>query len=161
MLSQDKDIYLKSAQSLFEKGEYDNAQKALNVYITVYYGIADELADKIETCISLTKRAEKAIVKQEIASAINSYKNILLINPNDPIAKGKIEELEELQIKEEAKETIASTIENNKNRQSATTTLQELQKNGSDKQIGTLATKNKPYKLKKHRFTADLGLGYY
>ena len=93
-MSQNKEIYLKSAYALFEKGEYDNAQKALNIYVGVYHGDASGLANKIQQCKDFMDKAENAIVRQQIKDAIDYYRGVLSINPNDPIAKKKIADLE-------------------------------------------------------------------
>lgn len=92
-MSQNKENYLKSAYALFEKGEYDNAQKALNVYVSVFDGDASELANKIQQCKDFVKKAENAIARQQIKDAIDYYRGVLSINPNDPIAKKKIADL--------------------------------------------------------------------
>ena len=93
-MSQNKESYLKSAYALFEKGEYDNAQKALNIYVGVYHGDASGLANKIQQCKDFMDKAENAIVRQQIKDAIDYYRGVLSINPNDPIAKKKIADLE-------------------------------------------------------------------
>ena len=92
--SQEKEDYLSSAYALFEKGDYNNAQKALNVYVSVFNGEASDLAYKLQQCLTLKDKAEDAIAKQQIKDAINYYSGILSINSNDPIAKKKIEDLE-------------------------------------------------------------------
>ena len=92
--SQEKEKYLSSANKSFKKGDYNNAQKALNIYINHYKCDAPDLANKIQQCMTLRKKAEDAIVKQQIADAIEYYRCILSINPNDPIAKKKIADLE-------------------------------------------------------------------
>ena len=94
--SQEKEKYLSSANKSFKKGDYNNAQKALNIYINHYKCDAPDLANKIQQCMTLRKKAEDAIAKQQIADAIEYYRCILSINPNDPIAKKKIEDLEEI-----------------------------------------------------------------
>lgn len=93
-MSQNKETYLKSAYASFEKGEYDNAQKALNIYVGVYHGIASGLANKIQQCKDFMNKAESAIARQQIKDAIDYYRGVLSINPNDPIAKKKIADLE-------------------------------------------------------------------
>ena len=93
-MSQNKESYLKSAYASFEKGEYDNAQKALNIYVGVYHGDASGLANKIQQCKDFMDKAENAIVRQQIKDAIDYYRGVLSINPNDPIAKKKIADLE-------------------------------------------------------------------
>lgn len=92
--NQDKESYLKSAYELFEAGKYDNAQKALNIYVGVYHGDASVLANKIQQCKDFMDKAENAIVRQQIKDAIDYYIAVLSINPNDPIAKKKIADLE-------------------------------------------------------------------
>lgn len=92
--SQEKEDYLSSAYTLFEKGDYNNAQKALNVYVSVFNGDASDLAYKIQQCLTLKNKAEDAIAKQQITDAINYYRGILSINTNDTIAKKKLEDLE-------------------------------------------------------------------
>ena len=92
-MSQNKESYLKSAYASFEKGEYDNAQKALNIYVSVFDGDASELANKIQQCKDFVDKAENAIARQQIKDAIGYYRGVLSINPNDPIAKKKIADL--------------------------------------------------------------------
>lgn len=92
-MSQNKESYLKSAYASFEKGEYDNAQKALNVYVSAFDGDASELANKIQQCKDFMNKAESAIDRQQIKDAIDYYRGVLSINPNDPIAKKKIADL--------------------------------------------------------------------
>lgn len=92
--SQNKEDYLSSAYASFEKGEYDNAQKALNVYVSAFDGDASELANKIQQCKDFMNKAESAIARQQIKDAIDYYRCVLSINPNDPIAKKKIADLE-------------------------------------------------------------------
>lgn len=92
-MSQNKESYLKSAYASFEKGEYDNAQKALNIYVGVYHGDASGLANKIQQCKDFVDKAENAIARQQIKDAIDYYRGVLSINPNDPIAKKKIADL--------------------------------------------------------------------
>ena len=92
-MSQNKESYLKSAYASFEKGEYDNAQKALNVYVSAFDGDASELANKIQQCKDFMNKAESAIARQQIKDAIDYYRGVLSINPNDPIAKKKIADL--------------------------------------------------------------------
>lgn len=92
-MSQNKENYLKSAYASFEKGEYDNAQKALNVYVSAFDGDASELANKIQQCKDFVDKAENAIARQQIKDAIDYYRGVLSINPNDPIAKKKIADL--------------------------------------------------------------------
>lgn len=92
--SQNKEDYLSSAYASFEKGEYDNAQKALNVYVGVFYGDASDLVYKIQQCITFKNKAEDAIAKQQITDAINYYRRILSINPNDPNIQNKINKLQ-------------------------------------------------------------------
>lgn len=92
-MSQNKESYLKSAYASFEKGEYDNAQKALNIYVSVFDGDASELANKIQQCKDFVDKAENAIARQQIKDAIDYYRGVLSINPNDPIAKKKIADL--------------------------------------------------------------------
>lgn len=91
--SQNKEDYLSSAYTSFERGEYDNAQKALNVYVSVFDGDASDLAYKIQQCKTFKDKAEEAIARQQIKDAINYYRSVLSINPNDPIAKKKIADL--------------------------------------------------------------------
>ena len=93
-MSQNKETYLKSAYASFEKGEYDNAQKSLNIYVGVYHGVASGLANKIQQCKDFMNKAESAIARQQIKDAIDYYRGVLSINPNDPVAKKKIEDLE-------------------------------------------------------------------
>lgn len=93
-MSQNKETYLKSAYASFEEGEYDNAQKALNIYVGVYHGVASGLANKIQQCKDFMNKAESAIARQQIKDAIDYYRGVLSINPNDPIAKKKIADLE-------------------------------------------------------------------
>ena len=93
-MSQNKETYLKSAYASFEKGEYDNAQKALNIYVGVYHGVASELKNKIQQCKDFVDKAENAIARQQIKVAIDYYRRILSINPKDSITKRKISELE-------------------------------------------------------------------
>lgn len=91
--SQNKEDYLSSAYTSFERGEYDNAQKALNVYVSVFGGDASDLAYKIQQCKTFMDKAEDAIARQQIKDAIDYYRGVLSINPNDPIAKKKIADL--------------------------------------------------------------------
>lgn len=93
-MSQNKESYLKSAYASFEKGEYDNAQKALNVYVRVYHGDASELANKIQQCKDFMNKADSAIARQQIKDAIDYYRGVLSINPNDPNIQNKINELQ-------------------------------------------------------------------
>ena len=95
--SQDKELYLKTAKTQFEKGEYANAQKSLNVFVAAFNGRADELASKIEECLSLTAKAEDAIYKQDMSVAIDNYRKILSINPKDPNARNRVAEFEKSQ----------------------------------------------------------------
>lgn len=101
--SQNKEDYLSSAYTSFERGEYDNAQKALNVYVSVFDGDASDLAYKIQQCLTLNNKAEEAIARQQIKDAINYYRSVLSINPNDPIAKKKVEGLEKSEKNEKSK----------------------------------------------------------
>lgn len=101
--SQEKEDYLSSAYALFEKGDYNNAQKALNVYVSVFNGDASDLAYKIQQCLTLKNKAEDVIAKQQISDAISYYRSILIINSNDPIAKKKVEGLEKSEKNEKSK----------------------------------------------------------
>lgn len=92
-MSQNEETYLKSAYALFEAGEYDNAQSALNIYVSQFDGDASELANKIQQCKDFMNKAENAIDRQQIKDAIDYYRGVLSINPNDPIAKKKIADL--------------------------------------------------------------------
>lgn len=92
--NQDKESYLKSAYELFEAGKYDNAQSVLNIYFSQFDGDASVLANKIQQCKDFMDKAENAIVRQQIKDAIDYYIAVLSINPNDPIAKKKIADLE-------------------------------------------------------------------
>ncbi len=94
--SQDNAKYLKTAKMQFEKGEYANAQKSLNVYVALD-GRADELASKIKKCLSLTAKAEDALYKQDMNVAIENYRKLLSINPKDPIARKRVAEFEKSQ----------------------------------------------------------------
>lgn len=108
--SQEKEDYLSSAYTLFEKGDYNNAQKALNVYVSVFSGEASDLAYKIQQCLTLKNKAEDAIAKQQIKDAINYYSGILSINPKDPNVQNKINKLQAI-INNSHKENQANTIE--------------------------------------------------
>lgn len=96
-----KEYYLKNAYNFFEKGDYNNAQKALNIYFTGFvvdesdstYQDASELKNKIQQCKDFVDKAENAIARQQIKDAIDYYRGVLSINPNDPIAKKKIADL--------------------------------------------------------------------
>lgn len=93
-MSQNEETYLKSAYALFEEGKYDNAQSVLNIYVSQFSDDASELANKIQQCKDFMDKAENAIVRQQIKDAIDYYRGVLSINPNDPIAKKKIADLE-------------------------------------------------------------------
>lgn len=96
----DRSEYLQAARKNYASGNYENAQKALNVYRNVYKGEADDLAQRIERCLLLTKQAEEATEKQLINNAINIYNEVLLINHDDPIVKEKIIKLKKTQIEQ-------------------------------------------------------------
>ena len=97
-----KEYYLKNAYNFFEKGDYNNAQKALNIYFTGFvvdesdstYQDASELKNKIQQCKDFVDKAENAIARQQIKVAIDYYRRVLSINPKDSITKRKISELE-------------------------------------------------------------------
>ena len=108
--SQEKEKYLSSANKSFKKGDYNNAQKALNIYINHYKGDVPDLAYKIQQCMTLRKKAEDAIAKQQIADAIEYYRCILAINYNDPIAKKKIEDLETSAINDKTGTLVYNTV---------------------------------------------------
>lgn len=93
-MSQNKESYLKSAYALFEKGEYDNAQTVLYVYINHFKGDASDLAYKIQQCKDFMNKADSAIVRQQIKDAIDYYRGVLSINPKDPNVQNKINKLQ-------------------------------------------------------------------
>lgn len=94
---EDYKIYLEQAQSFFSEGEYTKAHKALNVYVQMTNDKQFELETKISQCFNYENLAKSAKENNNYTMAINYYNKIIQINPADPNAKGKIEEIRILQ----------------------------------------------------------------
>lgn len=110
VIAQDFNWYLQSAQNKFDLGDYENAQKALNVYAVVTGQSETDLSVRITTALQLLKSAQTSTDNQEYAHAITLYNQVLLINPKDPHVKDKIIKLQSF-INNTPKENQSNAIE--------------------------------------------------
>lgn len=95
VLAQDYNTYLQSAQNNFNLGDYENAQKALMIYVKMTGQSETNLSVKITTAIELLKTAQISTDNQKYAHAITLYKQVLSINPKDPNISIKIKNIED------------------------------------------------------------------
>lgn len=110
IMAQDYNAYLQSAQNKFDLGDYENAQKALKIYVEMTGQSETNLSERITTAIKLLKNAQISTDDQKYAHAITLYKQVLSINPNDPNVQNKINKLQAI-INNSHKENQANTIE--------------------------------------------------
>lgn len=110
IMAQDYNAYLQSAQNKFDIGDYENAQKALKIYVEMTGQSEANLSARITTAIKLLKNAQISTDDQKYAHAITLYKQVLSINPKDPKVQNKINKLQAI-IKNSHKENQANTIE--------------------------------------------------
>lgn len=94
IMAQDYNAYLQSAQNNFNLGDYENAQKALKIYVKMTGQSETNLSVKITTAIELLKTAQISTDNQKYAHAITLYKQVLSINPKDPNIQNKINKLQ-------------------------------------------------------------------
>lgn len=89
--------YLYNAQKQFTAGEYVNARKSITIYHEMIGKETErDFADKISSCIDYIHKAEDAKKKQLYTSAIEFYKLVQGINPNDSKVTGEISLLQTL-----------------------------------------------------------------
>lgn len=89
--------YLHNAQKQFTAGEYVNAKKSLTVYHEMIgYTKETGFANKIDLCIEYLHKAEEEKNRQFYSSAIEYFKLVIGINPNDPKVSKEIELLQNL-----------------------------------------------------------------
>ena len=110
IMAQDYNAYLQSAQNKFDIGDYENAQKALKIYVEMTGQSETNLSARITTAIKLLKNAQISTDDQKYAHAITLYKQVLSINPKDPNVQNKINKLQAIIINSH-KENQANTIE--------------------------------------------------
>lgn len=110
IMAQDYNAYLQSAQNKFDLGDYENAQKALKIYVEMTGQSETNLSERITTAIKLLKNAQISTDDQKYAHAITLYKQVLSINPKDPNVQNKINKLQAI-INNSHKENQANTIE--------------------------------------------------
>ena len=96
IMAQDYNAYLQSAQNKFDLGDYENAQKALKIYVEMTGQSETNLSERITTAIKLLKNAQISTDDQKYAHAITLYKQVLSINPKDPNVQNKINKLSKL-----------------------------------------------------------------
>ena len=94
IMAQDYNAYLQSAQNKFDLGDYENAQKALKIYVEMTGQSETNLSERITTAIKLLKNAQISTDDQKYAHAITLYKQVLSINPKDPNVQNKINKLQ-------------------------------------------------------------------
>lgn len=94
IMAQDYNSYLQSAQNKFDLGDYENAQKALKIYVEMTGQSETNLSERITTAIKLLKNAQISTDDQKYAHAITLYKQVLSINPKDPNVQNKINKLQ-------------------------------------------------------------------
>lgn len=92
--AQNYDPYLCSAQEKFLSGDYENAQKSLNVYEKLSGNNMADLSEKISNAIILLNRAQILTDIQDYSNAIKTYHQVLELNPNDPNIPGKVKTLQ-------------------------------------------------------------------
>lgn len=95
IMAQDYNAYLQSAQNKFDLGDYENAQKALKIYVEMTGQSETNLSAKITTAIELLKTAQILTDEQQYAHAVTVYKQLLSINPKDPNISIKIKNIED------------------------------------------------------------------
>ena len=95
IMAQDYNAYLQFAQNKFDIGDYENAQKALKVYVEMTGQSETNLSSKIFTAIELLKSAQILTDEQQYALAVTVYKQVLSINPKDPNISIKIKNIED------------------------------------------------------------------
>lgn len=110
IMAQDYNAYLQSAQNKFDIGDYENAQKALKIYVEMTGQSETNLSERITTAIKLLKNAQISTDDQKYAHAITLYKQVLSINPKDPNVQNKINKLQAI-INNSHKEYQANAIE--------------------------------------------------
>lgn len=110
IMAQDYNAYLQSAQNKFDLGDYENAQKALKIYVEMTGQSETNLSERITTAIKLLKNAQISTDDQKYAHAITLYKQVLSINPKDPNVQNKLNKLQAI-INNSHKENQANTIE--------------------------------------------------
>lgn len=96
IMAQDYNTYLQSAQNKFDLGDYENAKKALKVYVEMTGHSETNLSAKITTAIELLKTAQILTDNQKYTHAIAVYKQVLSINPKDPNIQQKINKLQNI-----------------------------------------------------------------
>ena len=94
IMAQDYNAYLQSAQNKFDLGDYENAQKALKIYVEMTGQSETNLSERITTAIKLLKNSQISTDDQKYAHAITLYKQVLSINPKDPNVQNKINKLQ-------------------------------------------------------------------
>lgn len=100
--------YLQNAEANFMSGDYVLAKQNLEVYQTMTNVEESELMNKIVKCIELKEKAEKSSISQ-VEIALEYYKLLLTINPQDEKTASKIAEIER-QISEPTQKIEAKTI---------------------------------------------------
>ena len=85
--------FLQNAEANFMSGDYVLAKQNLEVYQTMTNVEESELMNKIVKCIELKEKAEKASISQ-VEIALEYYKLLLTINPQDEKTASKIAEIE-------------------------------------------------------------------
>lgn len=96
IMAQNYDTYLYTAQHKFDQGDYENAQKALNIYVEMTGQNKADLSAKISTVLVLLKTAQNSVDNQNYAHAITAYKKVLSINPKDPNIQNNINKLQSI-----------------------------------------------------------------
>ena len=81
--------YLQEGNACFERGDYDCAKKKYEVSRTTGGSVTEQL-QKTEECIKLWFAANLLVDGGNNAKACDLYRQILKINPNDPLAKERI-----------------------------------------------------------------------
>lgn len=94
--AQDYGQYLQSAKKMFKSGDYEAAEKALNIYRKMTHeNTESEFAEKIDMCRTHLLTAKKAMAAQNYHAAMTAYKQIQNINSNDPNIKDYILECQQ------------------------------------------------------------------
>jgi len=85
---------LKEGDDCFDKGDYECASVKYNRYLENNSGneAAMEKKERADNCATLLLVADDAFGKKDFVEAKGIYKDILLLNPNDPYAKKQIGE---------------------------------------------------------------------
>lgn len=138
--------YLQNAEANFMSGDYILAKQNLEVYQTMTNVEESELMNKIVKCIELKEKAEKASISQ-VEIALEYYKLLLTINPQDEKTASKIAEIER-QISEPTQKIVAKTISESQRKEMLYVNGVRIYQNGkkiSDEELRLMFVGTKAY----------------